>query len=517
MTSANQLRASLATLRRQWQQRVMLESSVWIALAIVLAIVSGLFIYRTLGGSETSIVVVRTFGYALILAAIIRFLIVPLRKRASDERFALYVEERAPQLRQALLSAMHELQIPEEKQMSPSLTARLVEGALVMVRPLQQGATLERPRMIRAGQYLGGLAVVTALLFVLGPASLRDMAKMLFVPWSTAEAATLLKQFVSIEPGNAAIPKGAAVDIKATLVGFGSEQAELVFRTDSSGDWVRLPMSRDSASERFSSRMFDLTRPTEYYVDANGIQSPTYKLTVTNLPTVNKMQMDLKFPSYTGMPTEHIEEGGDVAAVVGTTVTVRASVTLPVKSGVLHFDNDSTVPFIVGPDGKITASFRVKKNAFYRIDLVSAEGTAVPGSVQYAVEALPDREPSVSVEEPGRDTKATSTDELTIAVKASDDYGVESLQLKYQVNGGEEKTITMTDSTNKRSKEPRAAHTIFLEELKLTPGDLVAYHAIAKDGAGNVGSSDVYFLEIRPFGKNYRQAEQQGGGGGGGG
>src|SRR6187551_1922804 len=102
MTSANQLRASLATLRRQWQQRVMLESSVWIALAIVLAIVSGLAIYRTLGGSETSIVVVRAFGYALILAAIIRFLIVQLRKRASDERFALYVEERAPQLRQAL-------------------------------------------------------------------------------------------------------------------------------------------------------------------------------------------------------------------------------------------------------------------------------------------------------------------------------------------------------------------------------------------------------------------------------
>ena len=55
---------------------------------------------------------------------------------------------------------------------------------------------------------------------------------------------------------------------------------------------------------------------------------------------------------------------------------------------------------------------------------------------------------------------------MTIGVKASDDYGVESLDLLYRVNGGDEKRIVITDSTNKRSKEPRAAHTLFLEELE---------------------------------------------------
>jgi hypothetical protein len=517
MTSANQLRASLAILRRQWQQRVFLESAVWIVLAIVLSIVAGLAIHRTLGTTDTTVVLARVFGYALIIAAVIRFLVMPFRKRASDERFALYVEERAPELRQALLSAMHELQTPESKMASPSLTARLIERTLVMVKPLQEGAKLERPRMIKAARSLGIIAVLTAAMFAMGPSSLRDMAKLLFVPWSTAEAATVLKRLVSIEPGNAAIPRGAAVDIRATLVGFSADEAELVFRADSATEWVRLPMSHDSASERFTSRVFDLTRATEYYVESNGVTSPTYKLSVTNLPAVNKMAMDLHFPRYTGMPPEHIDVAGDVAAVVGTTVTINAAPTLPVKSGVLHFDNDSTVPFAVAPDGKISASFRVKKTGFYRIDLVSAEGTAVPGAVQYAVEAMPDRPPTVSIDDPGRDTKAASTEEVTIGVKASDDYGVESLELLYRVNGGDEKHVVITDSTNKRSKEPRAAHTLFLEELQLTPGDLIAYHAVAKDGAGNVGSSDVYFIEVRPFNKNYRQAEQGGGSGGGGG
>src|SRR5215207_7387000 len=90
------------------------------------------------------------------------------------------------------------------------------------------------------------------------------------------------------------------------------------------------------------------------------------------------------------------------------------------------------------------------------------------------------------------------------------------MELRYRVNGGEEKRVALSGA-GRGAKEPRAAHTMFLEEMQLTPGDLIAYHAVARDGAGNTGSSDVYFLEVRPFGKNYRQAEQQGGGGGGGG
>ena len=93
------------------------------------------------------------------------------------------------------------------------------------------------------------------------------------------------------------------------------------------------------------------------------------------------------------------------------------------------------------------------------------------------------------IEEPGRDTKVTSIEEVTIAVRASDDYGVESLELRYRVNGGEEKRVVLADSGRKSSKEPRAAHTLFLEEMKLAPGDLIAYNAVARDGAGNQGAA----------------------------
>jgi TldD protein len=50
---------------------------------------------------------------------------------------------------------------------------------------------------------------------------------------------------------------------------------------------------------------------------------------------MRKLALDLHFPTYTGMPNEHIEEGGDVAAVMGTLVTVHATITKPVKGATL--------------------------------------------------------------------------------------------------------------------------------------------------------------------------------------
>ena len=68
-------------------------------------------------------------------------------------------------------------------------------------------------------------------------------------------------------------------------------------------------------------------------------------------------------------------------------------------------------------------------------------------------------------------------------------------------------------------REFSAGHTFFLEDLELEPGDFVSYFAKATDTDGVSGAqtatTDIYFIEVRPFGKDYRQSQQQGGGGGG--
>ena len=104
-------------------------------------------------------------------------------------------------------------------------------------------------------------------------------------------------------------------------------------------------------------------------------------------------------------------------------------------------------------------------------------------------------------------------------MKADDDFGVRQLQMVYSVNGGPQKTIALFGGAQAAAREVSAGHTIYLEELGLQPGDFVSYFAKATDNA-QTASSDIYFVQIRPFKKDYKQAQSQaqaGGGGGGGG
>ena len=60
-----------------------------------------------------------------------------------------------------------------------------------------------------------------------------------------------------------------------------------------------------------------------------------------------------------------------------------------------------------------------------------------------------------------------------------------------------------------------AGHTIYLEELGLTPGDSVSYYARATDSdtvqTARPSSSDIYFVQIRPFKKDFKPAQSQAG------
>ena len=91
------------------------------------------------------------------------------------------------------------------------------------------------------------------------------------------------------------------------------------------------------------------------------------------------------------------------------------------------------------------------------------------------------------------------------------------LELVYSVNGGPEQTKKLIDASGRALPEISAAHTFYLEELKVAPGDSVSYFARATDNIGRNVSSDLYFIRVRKLDEQFRSAMSMGGGGGGGG
>src|ERR1041385_8951623 len=86
------------------------------------------------------------------------------------------------------------------------------------------------------------------------------------------------------------------------------------------------------------------------------------------------------------------------------------------------------------------------------------------------------------------------------------------MDLHFSINGGEEKTVNLQQLTRESARSLTGAYTFFLEEYHLKPGDFISYFAKARD-ASNESTSDIYFIEVKPFEMEFKQSQQGGGGG----
>ena len=86
-----------------------------------------------------------------------------------------------------------------------------------------------------------------------------------------------------------------------------------------------------------------LAEPVEYYVEAAGVKSKTFKLDVADLPSVKHMKVTYHFPSWLGLPDEIEDPGGDLRAVAGTVAELTVQTDRPLKNGVIELDDGSHI------------------------------------------------------------------------------------------------------------------------------------------------------------------------------
>lgn len=509
------LGAALGQARRRWRMRHVAAGAAVVAGTLGVSMWIATAVMESMRFTPESIVAARWALGAVTTVVALWGLVLPLVRRVSDDRLALYLEERVPSLDGAVLSAVEVQRQPADSMArSPLLERGLVADAVRRLERAPEVARIERPATQRGAAIAVLCLTAMGALLAFGPTYVKQGARLLFMPWSDPVTAAVYA--IALEPGDATVARGSDVQVDARLSGFTSELVEVVIRRGT-GEWSRIPMGvgRDSAS--WTVRLFDVAEDAEYFVAASGVQSPVARLTVRDLPAVDSLSLELVFPAFTGLPAERIPGGGDIAAIAGTRATVRVHASRTVKGGAIVFDNGSRIPLTVGEGNTLATSMVIRRDGFYRIELQAEDGTVVPGAVEYVIDVLEDAPPSVSITKPGRDMRPTTVDEVFIEAEATDDFGVRQLELVVRVNGGAEQVVPLV-TDGPRRREVSAGHTLFLEELPLEPGDVIAYFARARDNGPNGGqqhASDIYFLTVRPFDRTFRQG--QGGGGGGGG
>ncbi len=321
---------------------------------------------------------------------------------------------------------------------------------------------------------------------------------------------------ILVQPGDTVVPRGSDVVVRATPWGFERGAMRLHAAFASGPGWERADMSAagEDASEFV---LVAVTEPVEYYVSAGPLNSARFRVDVADLPVVETLALDVTWPEWTGVATRRQFEG-DVAGVEGTRVAVEATADLPFTGA--HLVRDGVArPMAV--DGRVgAAGFEIDRAGAWHLAVLH-EGALVRVTEEFAIDLAVDTPPEVEFAFPGRDRSVTSIEELALRFRARDDFGVEGLALEYSVNGGPSVRRELLDE---RDKKVTGGALLMFEDLTtpagataraLRPGDVVSFFAEARDREQATRSA-LYFADVRPFDRRYRERQSQGGGGGGG-
>jgi hypothetical protein len=460
------------------------------------------------------LMVLRIVPLILTAAAAWWFVFRAWRQRISDTQIARLVEEKFL-LDDRVTTAVEFAEQPRDA--SPAIINRLVRDTNERVSQADLDKVVDPRQTYAYGA--GALAIFLALfaaLWLLNP--VKAGISSLFLPFEDRVSANAM--FINVTPLTSRVPRGSDQKLKAALNGFNADVAQVFIRKLNDANWLATPMEPAKNKGEFQHVIFNIQDSVVYYVEADGVRSSEQTLEVVDLPYVKQIDLVLNFPAFTGMAAKKIENGGDVAALKGTVVRVTAVLSAKAKAARIVLSDGSKIEMT--PDFEMTADnefhfvgqFTVKEAGTYKIELTSEDGERYNGSNEFDITLLADAPPSVVIDKPGRDMKVTNIQEVFTQAKAEDDFGVSSIEFFYTVNGGEEQRVALQDLKRDEPKTLSGAHTFFLEEMNLQVGDFVSYYAKAKDVTGQESTSDIYFLEVRPFDREFRQSQQQGGQGG---
>ena len=250
----------------------------------------------------------------------------------------------------------------------------------------------------------------------------------------------------------------------------------------------------------------------KYRFETDSAATEWHELNISRPPAIESMTAKVTLPrrpprrQWIKPYTEQIENN-TLEVVPGSSVTLSVQAT------------DKLSKFMAtGPDGKpITRQlngaeefdfhFTADKNGSAKFSLVNEQGLINENVPDLQVIVKTDEPPKFKLVSPDGDYPATNVASVPVTFEVTDDFGLESVTMYMEIPGLEPKEMLIPVEEGARSKE--FTHTIELEEYELAIGDSVLFYAGATDidtgseSANRTSSSDVYFIEIRPYRQNW--------------
>jgi Domain of unknown function (DUF4175) len=503
-----ELRGILADMRRRWARRAMLRAwTLGSATAAAVLLVGLLAVWLV---AQEGVPLVFTAGTVLIIAIVsLVFAVLPLRHPPSDRQLARFIEERAGDLDDVLVTAV------DVGDREPFDSAHDQRGAGHPMAEILAADAVRAARKVDFDRVISPSDLRSAAIGAALGSVVLLAATVAFAPSATRAGQVVAsylfptKYVIKVSPGSLKVRAGEPVTIVARIDGLDGGLVPVL--TVGNGDAARSTrMTLGGAPGEFTFTLNNITVSFPYAVSAGAVKSADYTVTVIRPVRVSRIDLRFEYPKEIGLAPQTESDSGDIYAPAGTKVGLTITTDKPVSQGQLKMADGSRLA-LSGSDRVLTADLTIEKDGSYRVALNDVDGLSNPGDTEYFIRMLDDRPPDVRILRPAGDKQVSALEEVDVEARADDDYGITSLELVFRTSTGKESVVPLT--ADNRGLTATGLHTLFLEDLKVQPGDFVTYHARARDVARGRRSvearSDVFFLEVKPYEEEFVASQSQ--------
>jgi hypothetical protein len=378
----------------------------------------------------------------------------------------------------------------------------MVRQTLSRVEDLLQRAPISQllPWRLLLGPWLSVacVAAVIAALSLLPNLHLHQLMARALHP--NRELAPVTMTQLEVSPRDAQVSQGGLVTVSALVSGpEASRDAELYLSADHRS-WSRAAMKLMSATtqeSRFEFAIPAIDRDLDFYVRGGDARSSVYRIKVQRVPMVSEFQIRYDYPEYANhAPATVINTDGRIEGLAGSTATVTIVASEPLRWARWILDGQPLEMQATAQSDRWTIALPVAVSGSCALEMMSVDGVAGRGPVPMELHAIRDEPPQPQVVQPATDLQLSPTDASVIAVAASDDFGLASMEVEIGVNGQvvARASIPLMD----RPPHREAEFTLQPAVIGATVGDVVTVTVSSEDTDGQSTVSDERRIFIVP-------------------
>ncbi|SFI25220.1 hypothetical protein [Planctomicrobium piriforme] len=458
-----------------------------------------------------------------VLTGIVTILL-PLLRRYQQTELAAVVEAAHPELRERLLSTVElvESTARGEDGGSPVMQNWLLQQTVQFAEKTDFADVVDARRAVRRC-WMGGAAFLALLLPLLfATQAYATLLSRFFNPWGNYER--LQNLVLTVDNADRVVGRGDDVTLLARVSWrmHAAERPEAAW-LDWSSDGINTQSRRMDWNDQQQAYVVQLPRISSgfaYTVAAQQSRTRQHRIDVVDRPAIRQFVVDLVPPAYTGNPAEHHDPLlGEVVAIEQSHLDLQLTFDKPVVSAELLW-LDGPAPKGTNPpiadelvdgvpvrrrttlplsDDGLSSEFKIvasldQPSGRFAVRMRDEYGLTAREESIRRLTIQPDAAPLIDFADREQHPEARPGDTVRFPIRASDDFGLATVELHYDWtrNGVKESAMKVVPTELLGQRGLEHLFELDLSKLALTPGMQLSVRARATDERPVPGPNETW-------------------------